>query len=64
MKKITFQGNRAFPESELKGLMGTKEEWFLSFVTKRGVLDHDVPLAIHESPGLHPVTPFPEPPGR
>jgi len=41
VKRITFQGNRAFSESELKGLMGTKEESILSFVTKRGVLDHD-----------------------
>jgi outer membrane protein insertion porin family len=41
VKKITFQGNRAFAENDLKGLMGTKEESFLSFITKRGVLDHD-----------------------
>lgn len=41
VKHITFQGNRAFSEKELKGLMGTKEESILSFVTKRGVLDHD-----------------------
>ncbi|HTM11205.1 MAG TPA: POTRA domain-containing protein, partial [Verrucomicrobiae bacterium] len=41
VKKISFQGNRSFSEKELKGLMGTKEEWFLSFVTNRGVLDHD-----------------------
>jgi outer membrane protein insertion porin family len=41
VKKISFQGNKAFPEKELKGLMGTKEEWFLSFFTNRGVLDHD-----------------------
>ncbi len=42
VKKITFQGNKAFPESELKGLMGTKEEFFLiSMVTNRGVLDQD-----------------------
>jgi outer membrane protein insertion porin family len=41
VKRISFQGNRAFSENELKGLMGTKEEWFLSFVTNRGVLDHD-----------------------
>jgi outer membrane protein insertion porin family len=41
VKRVSFQGNRAFSENELKGLMGTKEEWFLSFVTNRGVLDHD-----------------------
>lgn len=42
IRKISFEGNRAFSESELKGLMATKEEWFLSFITNRGVLDHDV----------------------
>jgi outer membrane protein insertion porin family len=42
IKRISFQGNRAFPESELEGVMATKEEWFLSFITNRGVLDHDV----------------------
>jgi len=41
VKKISFQGNRAFAEKELKGLMGTKEEGILSLVTNRGVLDHD-----------------------
>ena len=41
VKRISFEGNRAFPEKELKGLMATKEEWFLSFITNRGVLDHD-----------------------
>ena len=41
VKRVSFQGNRAFSENELKGLMGTKEEWFLSFVTNRGILDHD-----------------------
>ncbi|OGQ81722.1 MAG: outer membrane protein assembly factor BamA [Deltaproteobacteria bacterium RIFCSPLOWO2_12_FULL_60_19] len=42
VKKVSFQGNRAFSESELKGLMATKPEWFLSFITNRGILDHDV----------------------
>ncbi|HWX76050.1 MAG TPA: POTRA domain-containing protein, partial [Candidatus Acidoferrales bacterium] len=42
IKKISFEGNRAFPESELKGIMATKEEWLFSFVTKRGVLDRDI----------------------
>jgi len=41
VKKITFQGNKAFSEKELKGVMGTKEESLLSLVTNRGVLDHD-----------------------
>src|SRR2546428_6372207 len=42
IKKISFEGNRAFGESELKGLMTTKEEWVFSFVTNRGVLDRDI----------------------
>jgi outer membrane protein insertion porin family len=42
IKKITFEGNRAFGQSELKGLMATKEEWLFSFVTNRGVLDRDI----------------------
>jgi len=42
IQKISFEGNRAFPESELKGLMATKEKWFLSFLTNRGVLDRDI----------------------
>ena len=42
IKKISFEGNRAFSESELKGIMATKEEWIFSFVTKRGVLDRDI----------------------
>jgi outer membrane protein insertion porin family len=42
IKKIRFEGNRTFSESELKGLMATKEEWLFSFITNRGVLDRDV----------------------
>ncbi|HWP56334.1 MAG TPA: outer membrane protein assembly factor BamA [Candidatus Acidoferrales bacterium] len=42
IEKISFEGNRAFSSSELRRLMGTKEKWFLSFLTNRGVLDHDV----------------------
>lgn len=42
IQKISFEGNRAFTESTLKGLMATKEKWFLSFLTNRGVLDRDV----------------------
>jgi len=42
IKKITFEGNRTFSESELKGLMATKEEWLFSFITNRGVLDRDI----------------------
>lgn len=42
IEKISFEGNRAFSAGELKGLMATKEKWFLSFITNRGVLDRDI----------------------
>lgn len=41
IKKIAFEGNETFSESELKGLMATKEDWIIPF-TSRGVLDRDV----------------------
>jgi outer membrane protein insertion porin family len=42
VKKISFEGNRAFSDKKLRGLMGTKKKWFLSSLTGRGVLDQDV----------------------
>jgi len=42
IKKVTFEGNRAFSDAELKGLIATKEEWIFSFITSRGVLDRDM----------------------
>jgi len=42
IKRIEFEGNKAFSESELKGLLATKEEWIFSFITNRGVLDRDM----------------------
>lgn len=42
IKKVSFEGNKAFSESELKGLIATKEEWLFSFITNRGVLDRDI----------------------
>lgn len=42
IQKVSFEGNHAFSDSELKGLMATKEKWFLSFLTNRGVLDRDI----------------------
>jgi outer membrane protein insertion porin family len=42
IKRITFEGNKAFSEGELKGLIATKEEWIFSFITNRGVLDRDM----------------------
>jgi len=42
IQKISFEGNRAFSDSELAGLMATKEKWIFSFLNNRGVLDRDV----------------------
>ena len=41
IKKITFEGNKAFTEDELKDVMETKEDWIIPF-TSRGRLDPDV----------------------
>ncbi len=42
IKKIAFEGNKAFSDGDLKGLLATKEEWIFSFFTNRGVLDRDM----------------------
>lgn len=42
IQKVSFEGNHAFSEGELKGLIATKEKWLFSFITNRGVLDRDV----------------------
>jgi outer membrane protein insertion porin family len=42
IQKISFEGNRAFSDDELKAVMATKEESILSLLTSRGVLDHDI----------------------
>ncbi|HYA30626.1 MAG TPA: outer membrane protein assembly factor BamA, partial [Acidobacteriota bacterium] len=42
IKKVAFEGNKAFSDGDLKGLIGTKEEWIFSFITNRGVLDRDI----------------------
>jgi outer membrane protein insertion porin family len=42
IKKISFEGNKAFSEGELKDEIATKEEWMFSFITNRGVLDRDM----------------------
>lgn len=42
IKRISFEGNKAFSEGELKDLLGTKEEWLFSYFTNRGVLDRDM----------------------
>ena len=41
VKKITFEGNRAFSDDELKDNMNTKEAWIIPF-TSRGRLDPNV----------------------
>src|SRR5687768_3548875 len=42
IKRIAFEGNKAFSGSELKDQIQTKEEWVFSFITNRGVLDRDL----------------------
>ena len=42
IKRISFEGNKAFSEGELKDLLSTKEEWIFSYFTNRGVLDRDI----------------------
>jgi outer membrane protein insertion porin family len=42
IKKVMFEGNKNFSQSELKDLIATKEEWIFSFITNRGVLDRDM----------------------
>jgi outer membrane protein insertion porin family len=40
--EIDFEGNEAFSDRTLNGIMQTKEEWILSFVTGAGNLNRDV----------------------
>jgi outer membrane protein insertion porin family len=42
IKRVLFEGNKNFSQSELKDLIATKEEWIFSFITNRGVLDRDM----------------------
>ncbi|MEE9419872.1 MAG: outer membrane protein assembly factor BamA [Desulfatiglandaceae bacterium] len=39
IKKVQFVGNTDFDDDELKDVMETREKWFLSWITKRGLLD-------------------------
>jgi outer membrane protein insertion porin family len=39
---LKLEGNRAFSDRRLKGVMTTKEKWFLSFLTGAGNLDREV----------------------
>jgi outer membrane protein insertion porin family len=42
IKRVAIEGNKAFGEGDLKDLIATKEESFLSLFTNRGVLDRDI----------------------
>jgi len=42
IKRVSFEGNKSFSQSELRGLIATREEWIFSFITNRGVLDRDM----------------------
>jgi outer membrane protein insertion porin family len=42
IKRVSIEGNKAFGEGDLKDLIATKEESFLSYFTNRGVLDRDI----------------------
>lgn len=49
INKITFDGNKAFTDKKLKGIMETNQKWFLSWLTSGGtykeeVLKNDVAL--------------------
>ncbi|MFO7601674.1 MAG: outer membrane protein assembly factor BamA [Candidatus Desulfacyla sp.] len=39
IEKIQFTGNKHFDDDELRDLMETSEKWFLSWITKAGILD-------------------------
>ena len=39
IEKIQFLGNKHFEDDELKDLLETSEKWFLSWITKAGILD-------------------------
>lgn len=42
IRAIRFEGNKAFTESKLKGLMETKQDWWLAWLTGAGVYKDDV----------------------
>jgi outer membrane protein insertion porin family len=39
---IDFEGNQAFSDRKLRGVMQTREKWLFSFITGSGVLNKDV----------------------
>ena len=42
IKKIRFEGNKAFSDRKLRGTMETGEEWFMSWLTNAGTYKEDV----------------------
>lgn len=42
IKSIRFEGNKAFTASKLKGVMETKEKWFMSWLTGAGTYKDEV----------------------
>ena len=40
--EVNFEGNRAFSDRKLRGVMQTREKWLFSFITGAGVLNKDV----------------------
>ncbi len=42
IKEIHFDGNKAFSDSKLKGVMETKEKWFMSWLTGAGAYKEEV----------------------
>lgn len=42
IREIKFEGNREFSDSKLKGMMETKQDWWLSWLTGAGVYKDDV----------------------
>ncbi len=42
IKEIRLDGNKAFSDSKIKGVMETKEKWFMSWLTGAGTYKEDV----------------------
>jgi outer membrane protein insertion porin family len=42
IKEIRFDGNKAFSDSKLKGVIETKEKWFMSWLTGAGTYKEEV----------------------
>jgi outer membrane protein insertion porin family len=42
VSKVEFEGNKAFSDRTLRGVMQTRKKWLLGFITGAGVLNKDV----------------------